>query len=288
MDAAPRWCTARPIAAAPGLRRDGTGSGSWSCRRGHTRAVGWQGGRAAAMTFQDAARPGTGRPRLRTRPTVTVGRLACRPARSAFFDRRIGIADTHQPALAPAQRLAGRAPGAASLPAQAGLVQGARAGEPADPGQAVRGPAQRLLQQAQRPGGSAILLALRRSCPLGQNALLLPDAIADPRSAAMVRAHGGQPFAVEAADPGRERLVVAASDPMGGGGVAGSIGNRQQGAGTVDLGGGSPVRAAQAGELLALLRGERAQGIFAVARHRTPRNTRISTPLYQIRWQMTH
>src|SRR3712207_2997554 len=85
MDAAPRWCTARPIGAAPGLRRDGTGSGSWSCRRGHTRAVGWRGGRAAAMTFQDAARPGTGRPRLRTRPTVPIGRLACRPARSAFF-----------------------------------------------------------------------------------------------------------------------------------------------------------------------------------------------------------
>ncbi len=167
-------------------------------------------------------------------------------------------------------------------------MQGARDGEPADPGQAVRGPAQGLLQQAQRPGRGAILLALRRSRPLGQDALLLPDAIADPRSAAMVRAHGGKPFPVEAADPGRDRLVVAASDPMGGGGVAGSIGHRQQGAGTVDLGGGSPVRAAQAGELLALLRGERAQGIFAVARHRTPRNTRISRPLYQIRWQMTH
>jgi hypothetical protein len=167
-------------------------------------------------------------------------------------------------------------------------VQGARDGEPADPWQAVRGLAQSLLQQAQRPRGSAILLPLGRSRPLGQNALLLLNPVADPRPAAMVRVHGGKPFPVEAADPGRDRLVVAASDQLGGSGVTGPIGNRQQGAGTVDLGGWSTGRAAQAGELFALLRGERAQGIFVVARHGTPRSTRIITPLYQIRWQTTH
>src|SRR5918998_1245611 len=171
MDAAPRWCTARPIAAAPGLRRDGTGSGSWSCRRGHTRAVGWRVGGAAATTRQDAVRPGRDRPHPHTRPTTRMRYPACRLARSAFFDRRIGIADAHQPALALTQRLAGRAPGAALLPAQAGLVQGVRDGEPADPGQAVRSPAQGLLQQAQRPGRGAILLAVWGARPLGQNAL---------------------------------------------------------------------------------------------------------------------
>ena len=104
----------------------------------------------------------------------------------------------------------------------------------------------------------------------------------------MVRAHGRQPFPVEAADPGRDGLIVAASDQTRGGGVAGALSNRQQGAGAIDLGGGSTLRTAQAGEFGALIRRERAQGIFLVARDGTPRSTRITTSLYQIRWQMTH
>jgi hypothetical protein len=118
--------------------------------------------------------------------------------------------------------------------------------------------AQGLLQQAQRPGGAAILLTLGRSRPLGQNALLRLSPVADPRPAAMVRMHGGQALAVEAADPGRDGLVVAAPDEMGGGGVAGALANRQQGAGAVNLGGGGTLRAAQAGKLCALVDGERA------------------------------
>jgi hypothetical protein len=106
-------------------------------------------------------------------------------------------------------------------------------------GQAIRGLAQSPLQQAQRPGGSAIMIALRRSRPLGQNALLLPDAIADPRSAAMVRAHGGQPVAVEAADPGGERLVVPSSDLVSGRRVAGPLSNGQERSSALDLRGRS-------------------------------------------------
>jgi hypothetical protein len=161
-------------------------------------------------------------------------------------------------------------------------VQGARDGEPAHPGQAVRGLAQGLLQQAQRPGGAAILFPLRRSGPLGQDALLLVSPVADPRPAAMMRAHGGQSLPVEAADPGRDGLVVAAPDQVSGGGVAGAVGNRQQGAGSVDFSGGGALRAAQAGEFGALVCGERAQRIFPVARYGTSRNTRITRPLYQI------
>src|SRR3954464_315112 len=66
---------------------------------------------------RDAARPETARPRPRTRPRAQAGRPACRPARSAPFYRRIGIADPHPPVLAPAHREARLAPGAALLPA---------------------------------------------------------------------------------------------------------------------------------------------------------------------------
>src|SRR3954452_17455273 len=38
-DAAPHWCSGALAAAAPGLMRDGTRSGSWLCRRGCIRAV---------------------------------------------------------------------------------------------------------------------------------------------------------------------------------------------------------------------------------------------------------
>src|SRR3954469_10891688 len=58
--AGPHWCRERLIAAAPGRWRDGTGSGSWSCRCGCIRAAGGRVGRAAAMTHRgDEARPET-------------------------------------------------------------------------------------------------------------------------------------------------------------------------------------------------------------------------------------
>src|SRR3954465_8474587 len=58
--------------------------------------------------------------------------------------------------------------------------------------------------------------------------------------------------------------------------------------GALDLRGGGAERAAQAGQLLALIRSERAKGIFPVARHGTPRGSRIASPRYQISWQTTH
>src|SRR3954449_13229771 len=93
------------------------------------------------------------------------------------------------------------APGAALLPAQAGLVQRAPDRKGADLGQPVWSLAQGSLQQAQGPGGRAVRLALGRSGPFRQNALLRIRAIADPRSAPMAGPHGGEPVAVEAADP---------------------------------------------------------------------------------------
>src|SRR5687768_18036170 len=60
-DAAPHWCRGPPVAAAPGLMRDGTGSGSWLCHPGCIRAVAGPGVRAAAMMGRDAARPETAR-----------------------------------------------------------------------------------------------------------------------------------------------------------------------------------------------------------------------------------
>src|SRR4051794_41483713 len=69
------------------------------------------------------APPKTAPPRPHTKRTAPVGRPVCRPARSAFFGRGIGIADAHHAVLALAHRYSGFAPGAALLPAQAGLVQ---------------------------------------------------------------------------------------------------------------------------------------------------------------------
>src|SRR3954449_10950332 len=209
----------------------------------------------------------------------------CRPS---FFGRGIGIADAHHTGLARAHHHAGFAPGAALLPAQAARMQGAPDRERADPGQSVRSLAQGFLQQAQRPSRRAVLLALGRAGPFGQDALLRISAIADPWSAPMAGPHGRKPVAVEAADPGGDRLVVPSSDLVSGGRVAGAIGNGQQGAGALDLRGGGAERAAQAGQLLALIRRERAKGILLVARHGTPRGTRIASPPYQIPRQATH
>src|SRR3954451_11340935 len=287
-DAAPHWCREPPVAAAPGLMRDETGSGSWLCRRGCIRAVALPVALLAATTRRPVARPETAPPRPHTKRTAPVGRPVCRPARLAFFGRGIGIADAHHAVLALAHRYSGFAPGAALLPAQAGLVQRAPDRKGADLGQPVWSLAQGSLQQAQGPGGRAVRLALGRSCPFRQNALLRVSAIADPWSAPMAGPHGGEPVAVEAADPGGDRLVVPSSDLVGGSRVASPISNGQQNSGALDVRGGGAERAAQAGQLLALIRRERAKGIFPVARHGTPRRTRITPSLYHSPRQMTH
>src|SRR3954454_18953965 len=169
--AGPHWCRVPPVAAAPGRWRDGTGSGSWLCRRGCIRAAGWPDVRAAAMTRRDAARLERSQLRPRTRLTTQAARPVCRPARSAFFGRRIGIADAHHAVLALAHHHAGFAPRAALLPAQPSRVQRAPDRIGADLGQPIRSLAQGPLQQAHGPGGRAILLALWGACPFGQNAL---------------------------------------------------------------------------------------------------------------------
>src|SRR4051794_22385456 len=263
--AEPHWCSGWLIAAAPGRWRDGTGSGSWWCRRGCIRAVAGPGVRAAARIRRDAARLETAPPRPRTRPTAQVGRRACRLARSAPFYRRIRITNAHHAVLALAHHHAGFAPGAALLPAQTGLVQGAPDRKRADLWQPIRSMAQGFLQQAQRPSRRAVLFALRGSRPFGQDALLRVSPIADPWSAPMARPHSGEPLAVEAADPGGDGLGVPSSDLVGGRRVAGPIHDGQQRSGALDLRGGGAERAAQAGQLLALIRRERTKGVFPVA-----------------------
>src|SRR5215203_4447251 len=292
-DAAPHWCREPPGAAAPGLMRDETGSGSWSCHRGCIRAAGWPGVRAAATTRRDAARPETAPPRPRTRrtaqaPTAQAGRRACRLARSAPFYRRIRIDEGDRAMLAPARDHPGLAPRAALLPAQPSRVQGAPDCECAEPGQSIRSPTQGSLQQAQGPSRRAVLFALRGSRPFGQDAVLRISAIADPRATSVAGSHGREPVAVEAADPGGDGLGVPSSDLVGRCRVTGPISNGQERSSALDLRGGSTERAAQAGQLLALIRSERAKGIFPVARHGTPRSTRSTSPLYQSPRQVTH
>src|SRR6185295_12035918 len=176
-DSAPHWCRGEPGAAAPGLMRDGTGSGSWLCRPGCIRAVAGPGVRAAARMGPNAARPETAPPRPHTRPRAQTAPPACRPARSAFFGQSIGIADAHHAVLALAHRDAGFAPRAAFLPAQASFVQGAPDRVGADPRPPVWSLAQGSLQQAQRPSRCAVLVALWGSRHLGQDTLLRVSAI---------------------------------------------------------------------------------------------------------------
>src|SRR5215218_1274179 len=104
----------------------------------------------------------------------------------------------------------------------------------------------------------------------------------------MARPHGGEPVAVEAADPGGDGLGVPSSDLVSGCRVAGPIRNGQQRSSTLNLRGGSAGRAAQAGQGDPLVRGEWAQRVFSVARHGTPRGTRITPSLYQSPQQLTH
>src|SRR5215212_11372423 len=191
------------------------------------------------MTCRDAAPPETARPHPRTRQRAQVARQGCRPARSAFFGRGIGIADAHRAVRALAHRYAGLAPGAALLPAQAALVQGAPDRKGADLGQPVWSLAQGSLQQAQRPSGRAVRLALWGARPFGQNALLRVSPIADPRAAPMPRPHSGESLAVEAADPGGEGLGVPSSDLVGCRRVTGTLSYGQESAGAVDLRGRS-------------------------------------------------
>src|SRR4051794_31043999 len=221
------------IAAAPGLRRDGTGSGSWSCRPGCIRAAASLVALAAATTHQHAARLERDRPCPHTRPRAQAAPPACRPARSAFFGQSIGIADAHHTVLALAHRDAGFAPGAALLPTQAARMQRAPDRERADLRQPIRSVAQGFLQQAQRPGGRAVLLALGRAGPFGQDALLRLSAIADPWSAPMARPHGGEPVAVEAAHPDGDGLIVPSSDLVGGRRIACAISNGQERSGAL-------------------------------------------------------
>src|SRR3954452_25273190 len=105
------------------------------------------------------------------------------------------------------------------------------------------------------------MLALGRAGPFGQDALLRLSAIADPWSAPMARPHGGEPVAVEAVHPGGDGLIVPSSDLMGGRRIACAISNGQERSGALDVRGGGAERATQAGQLLALLRRERAKRI---------------------------
>src|SRR5215218_8141488 len=234
-DAAPHWCRGPPVAAAPGLTRDGTGSGSWLCHRGCIRAGAGPGVRAAARMRRYAARPETARPRPRTRPTAQAGCRACRLARSAPFSRRIRIDEGDRAMLAPARDHPGLAPRAALLPAQPSRVQGAPDRECADFRQSIRSPAQGSLQQAQGPRRRAVLFALWGSRHLGQNALLLVETIAEAWPSAVTRLHSRQPVAVEAADPSREGLGVPSSDLVGCRRVTGPLSYGQERSGALAL-----------------------------------------------------
>ena len=81
----------------------------------------------------------------------------------------------------------------------------------------------------------AVPRAIRRPGDLGEDALLLGRAVADPMAAAVTRHEGGQPTAVEARHPARDGVAGAAPDKLGRRRVALSFGHGQQRTGTGNL-----------------------------------------------------
>src|SRR5215212_8989967 len=253
------------------LWRDGTGSGSWSCRHGHIRAAAWRAGRVVANCCPSAAQPGMGRPRPRTTPADQGQRLAYRPARSAPFYHCIRIGDADQAAfLTLAHNHASLAPGPALLPTETSSMQGAADRVGADAGQAIGRLAQRRSQRAQRPTRRTITRAVRRAGNLGEDTALFDLAIANRMAAAMARHHCGQPSIVETRDPTRHGVAGAAADKGRGRRVIQPFGHSQQGPGTCNLRcrcAGRPAQPNQRDPLRILQRTER---LLLLSGHQPP------------------
>src|SRR4051812_50069792 len=94
----------------------------------------------------------------------------------------------------------------------------------------------------------------------------------------MAGPHGRKPVAVEAADPGGDRLIVPSSDLVCGRRVTCPISNGQKRSGALDRCGGGAEREAQAGELLALIPPGGGKGGFLVGRPGAPRGPRDASP----------
>ena len=91
------------------------------------------------------------------------------PARSAFFRFGIRVSHLNDPGLAFALDFAGLTPGLARLPGKASFVQDHEDRIGANLWQPIRRLPQGPLQSRQRPGGRAILLAIRRTAGFLQN-----------------------------------------------------------------------------------------------------------------------
>ena len=125
---------------------------------------------------------------------------ACRPAQSTFFGHRIGIADAHHTGAC-----ACASPRPVShqvrLSASSGRPHARCAAERADPG-SPSGAGARLAAAGSRPSRRAVRWRGPRAHSARTRSLRI-SAIADPWSAPMAGPHGGEPVAVEPADPGR-------------------------------------------------------------------------------------
>src|SRR3954452_511266 len=226
----------RPVAGWNRVRILAVPARTYSCGwvagrapRARPRAAGWRGGPPAASCRPDAARSGRGRPRPRTRPPAPSEPPARRRARSAFFLGGVGVGDRDRaapPAAAPDH--AGVAPRAGLLPAQPGGTERAPDRVGADGRQTIPGPAQGGPQRAQRPRRGAVTVAVRDPRGLGQDAPLLIVGVADRGPAAVARQRRARPVPIEAGDPSRDGVTVAASDLSGRGHVALSVGDGEQ------------------------------------------------------------
>ena len=94
-------------------------------------------------------------------------------------------------------------------------MQGAADRVGADAREATLRSAQSVPQRVQRPSRRAIQRALRHPGDLGEDALLLDLAVADPVTAAVVRHNRSQTRTVEARHPARNSVAGAASDKLG-------------------------------------------------------------------------
>jgi len=93
-------------------------------------------------------------------------------------------------------------------------------------------------QRRERPGRSAVPLAIGLAARLGQDAFPLGPGVDDRGAAAVARLDGGYPPAVEARDEMGDRVPAAPARGFGRVGVAVPIGDGEQGFGAGHVGGG--------------------------------------------------
>src|ERR1700694_419909 len=171
--------------------------------------------------------------RLRPCPTLSApsARPGCRPARSSFFCARVRVVYHDVAALALADGRTGVAPGPVALPTDTSIVQDGPDRVRDTVRQTIRCAPQGTLQRVQRPGCSAILLAIRRASEFAQDPIAFGWAVQHRWCTTTVpRHHRAQSDLVETRHPLRNRIAHRPPDELRRFGVRAAIADGEYGA----------------------------------------------------------